>query len=528
MKLYLPVNLDLGQLKADYPTAIPNSIDKCAYICSLILMSKQFNKDRFEDEYVPLHSSKLQDVIGDYKACINYLEQHGVIAVHPQYIIGEKCKGYKFTDQYQTTAVPFTNLKQQFRNKLKRHEIARNGYTAHLDYITKWLNSDLQLNQDLVDEWINYNHDVKSTFPDLRDYNHIKEQYKCPVEQYKFSKLVAQRFKNKDFTHGQDSNVYRLHTNLTNMPSMMRNALTYKGEQLVSIDISNSQPYLAILLLTNDFRIKRSKKPKTELQIDFGNKVRETIASFKPKNATQEIPLNKSQQNLLGGDAVSFFTMKKVNNNSKLDINSIDNDNRLNIKDIKVKDKHSFIMLLKQSVSPINSEIERYIKLVTTGKFYEYLMQLFTTELGEGFNDRTTVKIEVLKLFFTANGFLHQPDAAAKKVFKNHFLTVYQIFSAIKKNDKADLPKLLQSIESYLILDVIAKRIARELPHAPIFTIHDSIATTIEYQDAVKKIMSEELESKIGIAPHLKVEYWQESNIHKSMQDLKNKISNAG
>lgn len=253
-------------------------------------------------------------------------------------------------------------------------------------------------------------------------------------------------------------------------------------------------------------------------------KVQETIASFKQENK----PSTTSQQNLLDACTNNSFPFKEADNSSEIDINSINNEDRLNIKDIKVKDKGSYIMLLKQSVSPINSEIERYIKLVTTGKFYEYLMQLFTTELGEGFNDRTTVKIEVLKLFFTANGFLHQPDAAAKKVFKKHFPTVYKIFSAIKKNDKADLPKLLQSIESYLILDVIAKRIARELPHAPIFTIHDSIATTIEYQDAVKKIMSEELESKIGIAPHLKVEYWQESNIHKNMQDLKNKISNAG
>lgn len=523
MKLYLPENLDLFQLKADYPTDIPNAIDKCAYICSLILMSKQFNKDRFEDEYVPLHSKKLQDVIGDYKNCITYLEQNGVIVVNPQYIVGEQSKGYKFTDEYQTTAVTFNHLKPQFRRKLIRHENNRNGYTAHLEYITKWLNSELKLNHDLVDEWINYNHDVKTTFPDLRDYNHIKEKYKCPEEQFKFSKLVAERFKNDDFSHGQDQNVYRLHTNLTNMPSMMRNALTYKGKPMVSIDISNSQPYLAILLLINSFRLKRTTKPKTALQIDFGKKLQETIATFKQ----QEKPSIKSQQKLLSGGTLSFSTKKEVSN-TKIDINKIDNEDRLNIKDIKVKDKSSYIMLLKQSINPVNTDINKYINLVCSGTFYEYLMQLFTRELGEGFNDRTTVKVEVLKLFFTANGFLHQPDAAAKKVFKNHFPTVYKIFSTIKKKDKADLPKLLQSIESYLIIDVIAKRIARELPHAPIYTIHDSIATTIEYRDAVKKIMQEELESKIGIAPNLKEEYWQESNIYKSMQDLKNKISDAG
>jgi hypothetical protein len=525
MKLYIPQNLDLFQIKAAHPTSIANAVDKCAYICSLIYMSKQYNKDRAFDEYIPLHSKKLQDVIGAYKPCIDYLVETGVIKVNNHYIVGEHSKGYKFTEQYSNAlATGFTNIERQFRNKLKRHEIARNGHTEHLEYITKWLNSDLQLNHDLVADWVNLNYTVKTAFPEFQDYHHIKESYKCPEAQYQFSNLVAERLKNDDFSHGQDNNVYRLHTNLTNMPSMMRNALTYNGQKLVSIDISNSQPYLAILLLTNAFRLKRTTKPKTALQIDFGTKVQETIASFKP----QEEPSQNLQQKLLSVDAFSFYSGKGVNNNSKIDIKEIDNEDRLNIKDIKGKDMSTYIMLLNQPVDPLNTDVNDYINLVSCGTFYEYLMQLFTKQLGEGYNDRTTVKVEVLKLFFTANGFLHQPDAAAKKIFKAHFPTVYHIFSAIKKNDKAELAKLLQSIESYLIIDVIAKRIARELPNAPIYTIHDSIATTLEYQERVKKIMIEELKSKIGVAPNLKEEYWDESKIIKSMQELRAKVSDAG
>ena len=71
------------------------------------------------------------------------------------------------------------------------------------------------------------------------------------------------------------------------------------------------------------------------------------------------------------------------------------------------------------------------------------------------------------------------------------------------------LAVLLQRIESYLVLEIICKRIALERPKLPIYTIHDSIVTTIGNEEYVKSIMVEMLKSYIGHEPKLKFEYWQ-------------------
>ena len=47
----------------------------------------------------------------------------------------------------------------------------------------------------------------------------------------------------------------------------------------------------------------------------------------------------------------------------------------------------------------------------------------------------------------------------------------------------------------------------------PVFTIHDSIATTAENVGLVKSIMDEELFKAAGVHPHFKEETWSESNL---------------
>jgi hypothetical protein len=108
-------------------------------------------------------------------------------------------------------------------------------------------------------------------------------------------------------------------------------------------------------------------------------------------------------------------------------------------------------------------------------------------------------------------------------MFKEMFPYVYEVFRQIKSKDKSLLPRLLQSIESYLMINVIAKRISIEYPDAPIFTIHDSISTTAEYVDIVEAIMTEELTKAIGHTPKLEPEVWCKSNMVKHLETLKEK-----
>jgi hypothetical protein len=58
---------------------------------------------------------------------------------------------------------------------------------------------------------------------------------------------------------------------------------------------------------------------------------------------------------------------------------------------------------------------------------------------------------------------------------------------------------------------VATKRIAKEQPRLPIFTIHGSIATTQGNEDYVKKVLEEELYKSIGYLPKLSTELWHPS-----------------
>lgn len=69
----------------------------------------------------------------------------------------------------------------------------------------------------------------------------------------------------------------------------------------------------------------------------------------------------------------------------------------------------------------------------------------------------------------------------------------------------------MQSIESEIILHRCCKRILEEgNQQVPIFTIHDSICTVMEYESFVKEIMIQELSDSIGYVPFIKIERWGE------------------
>tara|TARA_R110002167_G_scaffold88_3_gene602 strand:+ start:113 stop:613 length:501 start_codon:yes stop_codon:yes gene_type:complete len=161
--------------------------------------------------------------------------------------------------------------------------------------------------------------------------------------------------------------------------------------------------------------------------------------------------------------------------------------------------------------------------LVVNGQLYDFLEKEFGKNLGVRYGNRQEVKAAVFQVLFTDNRFIGQKEAAPKKMFQGLFADVYDVFAKIKRQDSTLLPRLLQSIESYLIIDVIAKRISLEYPDAPIFTIHDSITTTEEYVERVTKIMQEELVRAIGYAPVLQTERWDKIKIVDYLVKLETK-----
>ena len=173
-----------------------------------------------------------------------------------------------------------------------------------------------------------------------------------------------------------------------------------------------------------------------------------------------------------------------------------------------------FALLLQSLKVSHNKDVKNYIYLVANGQLYEYMMTAFADE-GLTLN-RDETKEQILRILFARNRPPKDPvNRIARDIFKREFPTVHRIFSKVRgsmKGNKFENFKrfsiLLQRIESYLMLDIVLKRIYRELPGTIAVTIHDSIMTGILTNniEAVRKIIHEELTFFVGIEPKIEIE----------------------
>jgi hypothetical protein len=83
------------------------------------------------------------------------------------------------------------------------------------------------------------------------------EKNLCFIDNEHYNRLIASavRLENRDIFYSVDTTAGRFHSNITTMPKLLRSFLRIDGEQLVNIDIKNSQPFLSIILLSNPAKV---------------------------------------------------------------------------------------------------------------------------------------------------------------------------------------------------------------------------------------------------------------------------------
>jgi hypothetical protein len=189
----------------------------------------------------------------------------------------------------------------------------------------------------------------------------------------------------------------------------------------------------------------------------------------------------------------------------------------------------AFALLLQSLKVSLSQDVKKYISLVISGQLYEYLMQKFSKEGLELTRDET--KRQVLRILFARNRLpKDEINRKCRLIFKDRFPKVHRIFSKVRGSEGGDkfqnfkrFAILLQRIESYLMLDVILKRIYKELPGTIAVTVHDSVMTGIltNNVEAVRKIMIDELTFFVGFPPKIKIE----ENIEEEGREEEEKIS---
>ncbi len=445
MKQYIPINLNIDQLLEEFP---PNKIrnfnrDKLIHLINL-LSEIPANRERFEshDGFISLNAKMLRKHLGkNYKEYLNYLIESGVIETDNRYIVGEKSKGYRFTDKYlceveEIEIVTYT-LVRSIKKETKIEKTTVNTYP----YLVRWFDDRLEIDYQSASQYIQKN---KSQLIDSEDYN--------PYQVYNSTYINLNRFADHHYFIKVDDTGNRFHSNFTNLKKEFRQFICYDKEGLVAVDISNSQPYLSMILFNPEFYSKTSEFNIYTLDPN-------SFTSFSSSYPTGY-----------------YFSPPPMM-----------------YKSLKNKEKQDVI---------------HFKKLVKNGELYEYFGRKLEHELGQEKISIEEVKKILFKVFYSSNRYIGQAEAKPKRIFKKLFPNIYDVYSEIKRRKKNSLAILLQRIESHLILDIICKRIAMEKPNLPIYTIHDCIVTTLGNEHYVCEVMEAELTKHIGISPKLKKEYW--------------------
>ena len=516
---YIPENLDLDDLVEKNPPEFrPFKLDKLRYILSLLSELPSFREsNRGDSDYVPLNSTQLQKQgIKKYAKYIKYLKSLGIIKSDGTYTTGEKSLGYCLTKKYETKLLEVEITDSRFLKSLDNHHNKKK--TSNESYLFLEHSVDgLEIDQERALKW-------------LDEQRKINPEYK-QTKKYRSAQVGIQKINKMDFFYSVDKTAGRFHSNLTNIPKGIRPFITWKGQQLVEIDLVNSQPAISTMLFnpsfyyhnpnglisiydTNESRCNRiinilnnqvdiiNKKNKRKKKKIRAKAKRVRRSKYKriinQINQKQILLFPTRTRNIINSLsimlAVSRDLMLAVLSDLMLAVRSI-SSRALYHRKVELKTLRG--LLMDFATEP---DIRSYIKTARDGKFYEEVGDLV---LGE--KDRDKAKKMMFSVLFSKN---HRKSIKKTK-FNDHFPTVAKLFQLIKSKKHSDLACLLQNIESELIIKRIATRFNKENPCAPILTIHDSVITTQEYHEALLKIMEEECKRGLGFVPKLTTERWQ-------------------
>jgi hypothetical protein len=132
-----------------------------------------------------------------------------------------------------------------------------------------------------------------------------------------------------------------------------------------------------------------------------------------------------------------------------------------------------------------DEEFQIFKELTTTGKYYQYMMQVLNIK------SKSDVKELTYKVLFGRNS----ANTKADKSFKKVFPTIHNFITLYKKEygDYKILAYDLQKAESELIFNRIIRKMMDTNPNIKVITVHDSIIVAKKWKETANAIFETEL-----------------------------------
>lgn len=435
------------------------NLETSAYLLNLLLYIPLKSNDKYENGWIPICSKPYKN-LKYFKKYMEFLTDNDFIIEHDTNYsnLSKSCKRYKlkgnyYKQQINRHSLPIDSI---FINKMNKNRIDRmKNADSKCNHLTKWLNPELLT--------IDYEKAI----------NHIRENYSNKSLKKDKRIYAIKSIYNKDWCYSREGKDNRLHSILTSLPKDLRGYIRYNNEELVSLDIKNSQPFIYSAIL--------NQINKTNPDINLMNSF---INDYYNKNSYNKVYISTMSDHINNNinieELQSFITQV------------LDGTFYEEYADILFNDKLLYVNIEKQYL--FTEPIINKKGICKTYKIFE--------------SKREAAKFITLKTLFSSERY-HHPII---KVFEKYYPEVFKMSQIIKKGkDKNFFPILLQNIEADCVLDYCTKKIADEYQEMPLFTIHDSVITTRQYQTTLEDEFNRYLGLYFGLNPKIKAEYWMEN-----------------
>lgn len=396
------------------------------YLSLLNSIPSFYREDNCESDCsIALHSKRLQSYNWRYSEYINFLLEQGFIIKISNYgvDIGE-CNHYHIADEYYNNEViNYTITDKTLLKAIERMDCKENDKGFNKKQYCEQKRPHLI---KFFDDKLEIN-EVKA----LEIINPLLKQGE--VRKYTSARHLINEFKHRDWQYSVKPDTdNRLHSSMTRLNKILRPCITYNGERLGSVDIKSSQPYFFCVIL------------KAIMNQD--------------KDLLKRIGATKL-----------------------------------------LKNKHIQCLF---NLGLDKEEVDNFINLIINGDFYEYfgsILQIKYNEDGKPYrivsnfsskrkwftqptrkivfkSKRDLAKNVVMEIFFSKP----RTTIPEAKNFKKEFPSIFKVMSSIKEMG-VSFDGLLTNVESYCLLDCIAREFSEEHPNIPLFSIHDSLVTTQQH-----------------------------------------------
>ncbi|WP_461488582.1 hypothetical protein [Pontibacter sp. HJ8] len=505
--MQIPVTLDVDRmLERRPPVDIENfSRDKLMYIISSVAFMETFRHDLIIGGYVPVNSTYLQRHAGirNYNQYLDYLVARGVFAVIG-YVNGYHSTLYSLKPPFNGETRTVTLTDKRFIKSLEKDTRKDKAKELHKN-LWKWFShGNLRIDRDAAFERLHKKYPLNMTPEQTSVF--LGDDY-WPEEDLSAKHNHMARI--IDIIHSGDieklpfvvdETAGRLHTILTSMNRDFRHFLTYGGKRLASIDVKCCQPYLTLLLFNpNFYKVKTRGLPAAERQF-LNNLMNGIDKGHVPKSSLSGSTMSGESGSTMSGEHV--LSLMSLNDNEHVSVSVFPSISSLSTPFMLVNE------IQKGIEKGLHGDVEQYFRDILVSDFYTELSNAFNREHDQNTTRDSVKEMWSMVAFGKVRAVNHVSTPDFYRFFAKRYPTVLRLYDTIKAEKYQNMAHLLQQIEAHIVLKVSSKRVTRLKPRVPLFSIHDSLVTTIDHVEFVRSVMEEELSRLVGYKPKLKIEPW--------------------